>query len=308
MSDPLQRYQRAFQNMSVDEVLNNRRAIIGPANMPTDAQGQLAKDALRALNDGVEPTPVQLAALETVVRLMRPSQLSVNREFENIPDEAAGLGDWKAFGTTVKSALYTIGRVDNSVDKGLGTGFLVSEKLLVTNIHVLDDLTGGLRRLERGQAKVWFKKEFGAVPEEAAVAIVRVAALHDTLDLAILEIDPVSLSDDRVPLTISAGNPTAGEAVVVIGYPQNDPLRNPLFIPAIFGGRFGVKRAAPGEIVSTTGKSLFHDCSTLGGNSGSPVLSLSSGKLVGVHRAGSFMYRNESVRGSDLQSFVQANL
>jgi hypothetical protein len=88
----------------------------------------------------------------------------------------------------------------------------------------------------------------------------------------------------------------------------NDSGRNPLFVSSIFGNRFGVKRAAPGEVIDPGGQGFHHDCSTLGGNSGSPVVSLKTGQVVGVHRAGEFMYRNESVAGTGLGAFVRANV
>jgi V8-like Glu-specific endopeptidase len=50
------------------------------------------------------------------------------------------------------------------------------------------------------------------------------------------------------------------------------------------------------------------DCSTLGGNSGSPVVSLKSRQVVAVHRSGSFMFRDDSVPGAGLGTFILANL
>jgi endonuclease G len=47
-----------------------------------------------------------------------------------------------------------------------------------------------------------------------------------------------------------------------------------------------------------------HDCSTLGGNSGSPIVSLKTGYVVGVHREGFFLERNVAVRSNCIQSFV----
>ena len=37
---------------------------------------------------------------------------------------------------------------------------------------------------------------------------------------------------------------------------------------------------------------------------GSPIFSLSSGKVAGIHRAGYFMYRNEAVDAHELRKFV----
>lgn len=49
---------------------------------------------------------------------------------------------------------------------------------------------------------------------------------------------------------------------------------------------------------------LTHDCTTLGGNSGSPVLSLESGKVVGLHFAGRFGIGNSAVRVSTIKALL----
>ncbi|MFY0575140.1 hypothetical protein ACN28S_12880 [Cystobacter fuscus] len=43
------------------------------------------------------------------------------------------------------------------------------------------------------------------------------------------------------------------------------------------------------------GERLFHDCTTLSGNSGSPLFDLSTGLVVGVHATGKFAWRNTAV-------------
>ncbi len=118
---------------------------------------------------------------------------------------------------------------------------------------------------------------------------------------------PVNGSDGRQPLQLddSVTAQPAGQAVAAIGYPSKDADRNPLFIPAIFGDRFGVKRVSPGEITGSTDRLVFHDCSTLGGNSGSPVLSLATAKVVGLHRSGTFLFSNEAVESAALVEFVR---
>ena len=55
---------------------------------------------------------------------------------------------------------------------------------------------------------------------------------------------------------------------------------------------------------ATAPQRLFHDCSTLGGNSGSPLFSLETGDVVGVHYSGIFMWRNEAVPAADIETFV----
>lgn len=310
MSDPIERFDRAFHNVSIQQVWESRRAIVGPANMPPGEQAELAKAGLEALRLGKEPTPKQVAALELVIRMMRPSLLSKRRQIEELPGEATSFPEWDQFRHIIFPKLYTIGRVNNAAGKGIGSGFLVSEKLLVTNRHVLKQLTGGLSKIERGQAKVYFRQEYQTVPDEQPYDVVDVCALHESLDLCVLEIDPVELNSDRELLVLSKDDVIAETNVAVIGYPQDDSFRNPMFVTAIFDGRFNVKRVAPGEVVAVdAGMSVFdHDCSTLGGNSGSPVISLATGQLVGVHAAGYFLLRNESIAVTAVRLFVESIL
>jgi endonuclease G len=91
--------------------------------------------------------------------------------------------------------------------------------------------------------------------------------------------------------------------VGTLGYPYKDD-RNPLFVDAIYQDKYGVKRGAVGELIAARGDSIFHDCSTLGGNSGSPVMALETGAVVGLHFTGDFMYRNGAVAAAAAAEFV----
>src|SRR5262245_7931194 len=213
--------------------------------------------------------------------------------------------EWTTFRQSVKPYLYSIGRIDSlSTQKSIGTGFLVADKLFVTNRHVLDHLSCGTNMLEKGQAVVRFGQEQGTPDTQGVTEITGVIAVHESLDIALLAIESASNAPKRTPLSVEANPVNVGDDVVAVGYPFDDPARNPLFINALFGGKFGVKRAAPGEVLKTVRSSIFHDCSTLGGNSGSPILSMKTARVVGLHRDGFFMYRNEAVAGASLGDFV----
>jgi endonuclease G len=122
-----------------------------------------------------------------------------------------------------------------------------------------------------------------------------------TADIALLSVS----SQGRPTVSLDTNRLGESERVVVIGYPAQDKTRNPLFSDAVFAGKYGVRRAAIGEILDGAATPHFyHDCSTLGGNSGSPVFSLRTGRVVGIHRSGFFMYRNEAVDGATLHRTV----
>jgi S1-C subfamily serine protease len=301
------RAERAFGRVTITRAWESRRAIVGAHNMPPGDQADLAQQALELLRGGRMPSPAQLAALELSIRMLRPAPLSRAGVLDDLPDEAAAVfSAWPRFREAVKPLLHSIGRIDAVPDRAIGTGFRVSADLLVTNTHVLALLSGGAMTLEKGQAVVRFRHEYGS-PDEPAVDVIGVRAVHASLDIALLELGPAG-GAARPSLRPDPGPVAAGTAVVAVGYPGNDAARNPLFVGALFGDRFGVKRAAPGEVLGVSARTVYHDCSTLGGNSGSPLLSLDDARVVGVHRDGLYLYRNEAVDGRSLHDFVMPHL
>ena len=81
------------------------------------------------------------------------------------------------------------------------------------------------------------------------------------------------------PVRLSARAPANDRRVAVIGYPAFDSrIPEPDTLRNIFGETFDIKRLAPGEIMRTDAAAVEHDASTLGGNSGSVVMDLETGK------------------------------
>lgn len=304
-----QRGLRAFGGHDPHAGFRGVRALVGPKDIP---QGEdLARQAMDALKAGIEPSPAQKMALERLIKLLRPSVLSQRALLEPLPPyqnyAPNVLTQWASFQTTVKSYLYSVGRIDilgaSASAEGLATGFVVAPGVLATNTHVLDALSANTRRLERGQAVAMFGQEFNVVPDLPAVPITGVIAVHPDLDVSLLRIEDTA----RPPWSLDPTPQKKAQRVAVIGYPQDDP-RSPVFRTAIFQDRYGVKRAAPGEVRGVGPNSVYHDCSTLGGNSGSPVVNLDTCKVVGMHRDGPlFLFRNEAVDGASLLDFVNKN-
>ncbi len=292
----------------MEDAVQKVRAIVGLQNIPeTDP---LAQSALDKLHMNEIPTADELTALEIVVRLLRPVVLSRDCSLEDLPDapgrnlQPQKLKDlWSGFRTRIGPMVCSIGRVETAKGKHIGTGFLVADGVLATNRHVLGALTLGSEALGANAARVVFKHEFGQRDaDEDRVPIEGVAAIHPTLDMVLLK----TPKSNRQSVELDPVAATEGAQVVAIGYPAEDTINNPLFLTAVFQGKFGVKRAALGEVLDgTESPVLFHDCSTTQGNSGSPVFSLTSGMVVGIHRAGFFMYRNEAVDAEALRKFIR---
>jgi S1-C subfamily serine protease len=307
------RADRALGDHQVKDAVDKVRAIIGPQHIPNSEAA--AQEARRLMRAGETPTPEQLEALSIVVRLLRPVVFVRNGQIEDLPDKDPPLytqaqkDQWSSFRTRLAPLLFSVGRI-NAVraingNTHIGTGFLVAEGLLATNRHVLAALTSGSEALGPGVARVEFQlEERVANQPQHTVAIDGVAAVHPTLDMVLLRISPLG----RPTVTVAAAPAGEETPVVVIGYPADDRTNNPLFLSGMFNGRFGVKRAALGEVLDGTGGPvLFHDCSTTQGNSGSPIFDLDSGHVVGLHRAGFFMYRNEAVDADALRAFIHTH-
>ena len=299
----LERAKRALGHNSPVDAVKKVRAIIGSRNIPnSEAEAQRA---LESLYRGEIPTPEQLTALEIVVRLMRPVVFSRNGELEDLPEtpnrdlRPTELKDaWSSFMALVRPYVGSIGRVEGAAGNHVGTGFVVGTDVIATNRHVLSVLTSGSEAFAPDSARIVFRQEIGQANRDGdTVLISRVVKVHPTLDMVLLGAEVGT----RHPLPLSDVQPTPGERVAAIGYPGKDEANNPLFLTSVFDGKFGMKRAAIGEVLDGTEQpNVFHDCSTTQGNSGSPVFLISSGKVGGIHRSGYFMYRNEAVVASEL--------
>jgi len=302
----LDRVRRVCGNLDILAAFRSVRQIIGPQVFPKGEE--LAADAMAALREGKVPTPIQRAALEAAIKALRPSVLTQKGNlpdlptYRNYPPEF--VTNWNAFRSTFRSYVYSVGRidrVDSQSDGAMATGFVVGPGLLATNKHVLESLSAGTLKLERGQAVVRFGEEWKTVPDGGeTVSVTGVCAIHPRLDVVILAIENRNIT----PLQIDSAVPKVGAQVAAVGYPQDDP-RSPVFRDLIFQGKYKLKRVAPGEITGSDSEAVFHDCSTLGGNSGSPLMAMDSGRVVGLHRDGPlFLYRNEAVDCVSLEAFV----
>ena len=144
--------------------------------------------------------------------------------------------------SSVQPYLGAIGRIDRPRVSGYdarptGTGFLISDRCLITNRHVLDLITLGTSVLAPGQAVVRFGREYNTVPDPAPVPIASILATHPDLDLAILALGKRAAS--VAPIAVDPGFVSSeGMAIAAIGYPMDDD-RNPAWVLPFFGDRYG---------------------------------------------------------------------
>jgi Trypsin-like peptidase domain len=290
--------------------------------------------AARKLDEdpGAPLTAGEAVALEAVIRAdgTRPSLLV--RDDAVDPDHPLA-GDWSGTLRTTQGALKplirAVGRIEPAMATArsyFGTGWVVDSAagLVLTNLHVLEAMwrrhADRMQRTDTGfrvhgdTVFVDFAAESGRVRTnrfrvvEATPSGVDGAG-YARLDAAVLRIEPTSEDEQNVPGAVPVVADTDGPmgniaSFCTVGYPGppeftggvHDGVDWTWVNTTLFGGRYGVKRLAPGIVHQPLGSIagderpwvLGHDATTLGGASGSPVLTWLDAQPggFGLHFAG----------------------
>ena len=208
--------------------------------------------------------------------------------------------------SVLKSSIPSVGRVQIAGHprySWVGTGWVVAPDILVTNRHVADEFAyrsddsfvfdhaigGGQMK-----AEVDYLVEQGGTNKrvQRIVEVLHIEAKNGP-DIAFLRLDDVA---EGTPIRLSEATPSVGDFVAIVGYPARDSrVPDTVLMERLFGGVYDCKRLAPGQIDHASSRSINHDCTTLGGNSGSALLSLATGEAVGLHYSGRFLDTNFAV-------------
>lgn len=244
----------------------------------------------------------------------RPAVNVVNGTYQVQHADWLALNDAEPRGR-IEAALPSIGRVElpgHPTAPYEGTAFVVGPDLLMTNRHVAEIFAQGLG--DRGlqftagrHAAVDFMREFGSTQSQI-LDVSAIAMIHPYWDMALLRVEGLSTMHAPLQLSLDDVEDLAGRNVAVIGYPAFDPRNSSGVQNRVFGGIYGVKRLQPGKLLNRfrtksygrTVSPATHDASTLGGNSGSCVVDVASGEVVGLHFAGRYLERNWCVAAGDL--------
>lgn len=179
--------------------------------------------------------------------------------------------------------------------KKLGTGFMVSSRVMMTNNHVISD------RNEASNATLefdFFEREDNATgpvtrfklqPQLLFVTDVR-------LDFSLIAVEPVNENGINVadrgwfPLIGPSGKAVVGERVSIIQHPNGDPQKITIH---------------DNKLVDIDFKNdfLLYKTDTMGGSSGSPVLNI-NWDLVALHHA-AIKDNNEGIRISSIVKRLQ---
>jgi S1-C subfamily serine protease len=254
---------------------------------------------------------------ELIMSLTRPVWLLCNAQ----PWPRADLEHWLPYvqGFTQKSPteVDSVGilrayKIENGrqvlVGAGaLGSAFAISDRLILTNRHVLEEIVQSPFPKPPWRLPVGYRVTFDPGNEFEGCAS-RLADVEVPVELVL----STGKDDDDYDYAVMlleknkavTGTPVAdtpvinGDRVAVIGYPaepafsdnhmtqdQIDQMFSP---PGSFSPPFLVKRISPGRVMNISGlvTEFAYDANTFGGNSGSAVFRLSDGALVGLHIGG----------------------
>lgn len=206
----------------------------------------------------------------------------------------------------IVNALPSVGRIESKYSNSFfyGTGFAVGPNLIATNRHVAESFVIGVGRgnnlqLSTQSCVINFRRE-GEDQPGTKHRIVEAVLVHPYWDIALLRTATLPASIKRLVLVGNVDSATADRTIAVVGYPAAASGSGRYTTAAsaaaneIFGIENGIKRVQPGRlrgppapmVVGGPASTLDHSASTLPGNSGSPVLDIDSGVVLGVHFGG----------------------
>ncbi|NML60868.1 trypsin-like peptidase domain-containing protein [Massilia sp. RP-1-19] len=220
--------------------------------------------------------------------------------------------------------IAAVGRVD-SHGRHVGTGFVAGAGLILTNRHVIQAFAEPIAGTNEWHLDAEVTIDFADAPNGINIAsrfrILRIVAAGPhvignrgqngltALDAALLQVESINEAGTTLPLPVPLSPHenllgALGE-LVVIGYPArpgNLPTGVDGSIDAAVVARlgelfdeYGVRTVAPGapgwQKWTDGGWAFEHDATTLGGSSGSCVLSF-DGQAVGLHFGGAWLRTN----------------
>ncbi|HNR06204.1 MAG TPA: DNA/RNA non-specific endonuclease [Saprospiraceae bacterium] len=300
-------------------------------NLPTATRGNIDSKLVRAVIQDFDKADHLPQVEAVVVPYMRPVLFVKNGKIE-LPESNELKDRMIKYRPIVERPLKSVGRIElkNHQFKNIGTGWLVSDEVVVTNRHVAEVFAVKSKPTALGasfkpnfigdpiQAVIDFKEEYALntpAKNQFEIRIEKVLFLADSIkgapDIALLKIKKSNRLPDPIPFI--SNKLRVNQFIGVVGYPFQDPrgVTDPEMERRIFGNVFGVKRYAPGQIIGNPRSKWYflHDASTLGGNSGSLVQDMETGGAIGLHFGGLLLEANYAVKGAEiLETLAKLNI
>jgi len=316
-----ERLDRFDLQKALEEHLRSNAGVIEADAAPAlgAAAAEAVENAERALErvaggaSASSLTELEYASLEAIVQVTgRPALRYKNGGLETPPGNSGDNVHWIVLIATWRSKIMaasaSVGRISlgsgNSIPEG--TGWRLGADLIVTNRHVLSSFVenpndaAAAWRIDHSKHPAIDFAANGRAPSGPAFAISECCycAEDPGLDIAVLRISdgggalPPPLKLDFEPESVgrfleqNGGRQFQGSEVYIVGHPYRPWSSRASTV--VFGVADGSKRWSPGMVTSVNenASTLEHDCSTLGGNSGSCVFAAGTHKVVGLHLGG----------------------
>lgn len=287
--------------------LSNRLA--AGLELPDAARLGVTLDDLRSCLEG--RAPAQPLASWVITRFMRPA-IPIVGGMVSEPEARAWHRRLAVAGRELARAVRAVGRIELEGHPGLawaGTCWLVTGTVAVTTWSVASQfchvaggrLTIGLRGGPRLRAAVRFDRP----PPVAVKDIITTGAGTFGPDLAFLVLDGTAGDAEAVEL---AGTPSdAGTHVAALGYAAATSRVGPALSELVYGERVNRKCAAPGRLRAyTPGRSLLHDCATVGDWAGALLLDLGTGRAAGIHVTGALEGPGLGIPAADIADVMKS--
>ena len=277
-----------------------------------------AKSSFSKLSENGEKailSPSEKLALEIVV-IADGSRPAIRIKDGKLDPEGLPLGQWEELlnfkESLIISASKSVGRIEIPIYgdqwRMQGTGFPIAPNLIITNMHVVKKLASAIYREGQwnlnffydGKSRIRFGEKHFRIVKEVCIGPHPSPYTNSVsnMDFAVLEI-----ADDEgfgfpknFGVSSRDGLVENGELVFSLGYPSRPPAGDvaPEILERLFKFKFGVLRVSPGDVITTQGDHpidiedhLFtHNCTTLNGNSGSPIIRFSENEGDGISVAG----------------------
>lgn len=310
----------ALENTILQEVsMLSDRAPSVTAKAAASAALTHAENALnKTANDGSASnlTDLEVSALEAIIEVTGRPALRYPDGKVQTPASALGENSsWQVLVVTARNDINKVSKAVGSVEiksnlglaESLGTGWRVGTDLIVTNRHVVAQIvsnpaeSASLWKLDTSKkpyidfavtdgAQAAQRFQIGELVYVAIEPLIDVAFLRATSETSPL---PESLIIDwskegpgREIKRKDGEQFFQGREIYVVGHPYRQGHSE--LVTSVFGVADGRKRCSPGLVtrMDDPNPRLEHDCSTLGGNSGSCVFASDTHEVLGVHVGG----------------------
>lgn len=299
--------RRIAKKKDVKELLRTK---VGAAGLESAApqskeflerHGAASAGVQEILSGGV-PTPQQSAGIEAIILpKIRPVLDVIGGDFHTDHPLWQNLNTDEAIRGRLRNAIPSIGRIELPGNPDYpygGTGFVVGEGVIMTNRHVAEIFSSGLGTRQLSfkpgvRAGIDFLHELDG-PAGTTLMVKQIILIHPYWDMALLKVEGLPASAE--PLSLSLRDIPADPMIEVaaIGYPAFDYRNDAGEQNDLFRNVFGVKRLQPGTLGGRQDTESFgkmvpafrHNCSTLGGNSGSALVDFDKGEVIALHFGG----------------------